>query len=237
MIRRLFRLLIVAIVVVVLLILFAPTLIRGAGNALISSINNTSAQGIAQLIPHTQDNGADLQIKLDGLQANTSYYVSLDEGQCGGNSLFHLGKISTDDHGSATAMLPLKNIGNTFNNLRKAFQQGLWIDVHQGSDVSGHSVACGQVLSAGNFLVQSGGSPTPTVATSSNSSASVVTPASNPTKVPSGVTNTNTNATSSNTSNHTSATPPPNSSGGFPNTGVAPAGNSSYDNYTYPRKY
>ncbi len=233
MIRRLFRLLIMAIVVVVLLILFAPTLIRGAGNALISSVNNTSAQGIAQFIPHTQDNGADLQIKLDGLQANTNYYVSLDEGQCGGNSLFHVGKISTDNNGSATAMLSLKNVGNTFNNLRNAFQQGLWIDVHQGDDISGQSVACGQVLSAGNFLVQSGGSPTPTVATSSNSSTSVVIP----TTVPSGVTNTNTNATSSNTSNNASPTPSSNSSGGFPNTGVAPASNSTYDNYTYPRKY
>lgn len=232
MIRRFFRLLLMIIVVVVLLILFAPTLIRGAGNALINSINNTSAQGIAQVIPHTQDNGADMQIKLDGLHANTNYYVSLDAGRCGGTILFNVGKIFTDSNGSATSMFSLNNIGDALNNLRNAFQQGVWIDVHQGSDVTGQSVACGQVISNGNFLVRSNNSSTPTVATSSNSSIFVGTP----TTVPSGVTNTSTTPTSSNAHNNGSQPQGNHSSNGFPNTGVAPNSN-SYDNYTYPRKY
>lgn len=221
MIRRFFRLLLMIIAVVVLLILFAPTLIRGAGNALINSINNTSAQGIAQVIPHTQDNGADMQIKLDGLHANTNYYVSLDAGRCGGAVLFNVGKISTDSNGSATSMLSLNNIGAALNNLRNALQQGIWIDVHQGGDATGQSVACGQVISSGNFLVQSNNSSTPTVA---------------PTTVPSGVTNTSTTPTSSNAHNSGSQSQGTHSSNGFPNTGVAPDSN-SYDNYAYPRKY
>ncbi len=226
MIRRFFRLVLLCVVVVVLIILFAPSLIQGAGNALLSSVNNSAAQGIAQFIPHAQGNGADLQVKLDGLIANSAYYISVDQGRCGGPALFRVGKVVTDGNGSATTTLSL-------NGLQSALQQNLWLDVHRGTDTSGQSVACGQLLSTESVLAQYG--VVPTVTTKSSS------PSANSTGVPTGVSNTNspTPNTNSSADNGPLYTHIP---GGlhvtdFPDTGVAPAKSNSYDNYRFPRKY
>lgn len=226
MIRRFFRFLLFCVVVIILIILFAPSLLKGAGNAVVTSLGNTAAQGVAQIIPNATGQGADLQVQLSGLTANTNYYVSLDQGQCGGTALFNVGKITTDSGGSTTATLSL-------NDLRNALQQGLYLDVHAGTDATGQSVACGQVLSTDSIISQFTGSsnttPTPTtVSVTTNANA---TPTSPPITVPTAVVNTNTSNTSDSPFLHGRLF------GGFPDTGVAPASGSSYDNYTYPRKY
>lgn len=227
MIRRFFRLLFLCMVVVVLIILFAPTLLKGAGNALLTSLNNTAAQGVAQVIPHATGQGSDLQVQLSGLTANTNYYISLDEGQCGGTALFNVGKITTDASGSTTATLSL-------NDLRNALQQGLYLDVHQGTDSTGQSVVCGQVLSTDSIISQLSGSsnttPTPTTVSATTSTGATATPTASPVTVPTTIVNTD-------TSNLDSGFLRGHLSNGFPDTGVAPASSSSYDNYTYPRKY
>ena len=227
-IRRFIRFLFLCIVVVVLIIVFAPSLLRGAGNAVVTSLNNTAAQGIAQIIPHAEGKGADLQVKLDGLTANTSYYVSLDQGQCGGPALFNVGKITANASGSTTATLSL-------NDIRNAVQQGLYVDVHEGTDTTGQSVACGPVLSTNNIISQFTGSSsndtTPTATTVAVTSKATATATSPPIIIPT------TNTSSVDTSNTDSLFLHGRLLGGFPDTGVAPANNSSYDNYTYPRKY
>jgi len=215
-------------VVIILIILFAPSLLRGAGNSVVTSLNNTAAQGIAQIIPHAQGSGADLQVKLDGLTANTNYYVSLDQGQCGGTALFNVGKITSDANGSTTATLSL-------NDIRNALQQGLYLDVHQGTDTTGQSIACGQVLSTDSIISQFGGSTnngtTPTATTVAVTANATATPTSPPITIPTS------NTSSVDSSGRDSSFLHGHMFGGFPNTGVAPANNSSYDNYTYPRKY
>jgi len=220
-IRRFFRLVLLSIVTVVLIIFFAPSLIKGAGNSLITSIDNTAAQGIAQIIPHAQGNGADLQVKLDGLTANTDYYISLDQGQCGGTALFNVGKISTNANGSTTATLSL-------NDLRNALSQGLWLDVHQGTDASGQSIACGQILSNDSAITQLGSTPT----TSTDTSTPIPT-----TAVSNSYTTTTSPVNNVDTSVSDRAALHGHGVSSFPDTGVAPATNNSYDNYTFPRKY
>jgi hypothetical protein len=219
-IRRFFRLLLLCIVTVVLIIFFAPSLIKGAGDALITSIDNSAAQGIAQVIPHDQGNGADLHVKLDGLTANTNYYISLDQGQCGGPALFNVGKISTDANGSSTATLSL-------NDLRNALSQGLWLDVHQGTDASGQSIACGQILSNNSAIAQFGSTPTST---------------DTPTPIPTTAVSTISTATTSPVNSLDTSVSDRSALQGhgvssFPATGVAPASRNSYDNFTFPRKY
>ena len=226
MIRRFFRFLAFCLVVIVMIILFAPTLLKGAGNAVLSSLGNASAQGVAQIIPNATGQGTNLQVQLSGLTANTDYYISLDQGQCGGTALVNVGKITTDSSGSSTATLSLSSIGN-------ALQQSLYLDVHQGA-ASGQSVACGQVLSTDSVISQFSGSSTttPTATTvSTTTNSSVSTPTTSTAAVPTGVSNTDTSSISDSTFLHGRLF------GGFPDTGVAPADSGSYDNYTYPRKY
>ena len=99
MIRRFFRLLLLCIVTVVLIIFFAPSLIKGAGDALITSIDNSAAQGIAQVIPHDQGNGADLHVKLDGLTANTRFST---RGNLRANSTYARIELSPANHSTRT---------------------------------------------------------------------------------------------------------------------------------------
>ncbi|GAC1383373.1 MAG: hypothetical protein NVS4B7_13340 [Ktedonobacteraceae bacterium] len=234
MIRKFFRLILLGIILIVLIIIFAPTLIKGAGNALLTSANDSSAQGIAQILPHAQGKGADLQIKLDGLTANSPYYVSLDQGQCSGASLYTVGRIVTDGNGAATTTLPL-------NDLQNSIQQNLWLNVHRGSDTSGQSVACGQVLSNDNVLSQFGNAPTVTTSSSSLVVNPSISNSSNSTDVPNGVVNTNNPAidTNAGTDNNPQASlvGRRHSITAFPDTGVAPAKSNFYDNYSFPRKY
>ncbi|HZU70963.1 MAG TPA: hypothetical protein VFA09_27045 [Ktedonobacteraceae bacterium] len=90
----------------------------------------------------------------------------------------------------------------------------LYIDIHQGNSASGTTVACGQLQINKNSVTSlnlTGNSSTNTNLTPLNGQN---TGQSSSTSAPAGI-----------------------PQGGFPNTGVAPAGSNSYDNYSYPRKY
>jgi len=105
------------------------------------------------------------------------------------------------------------NVTATFMvpDISKLTQQTLWVDVHQGPDKSYQSTACGQVQ-----LNRTSASQVNLSGSTSSSKGS--------SSVPSGVSN-------SGGGNQNS------SSTGLPNSGVAPGGSNSYDNYTFPRKY
>src|SRR5712692_10246412 len=131
--RTLFRLLVLGAAVVVLFTLLAPSLVKGAGNALLTSIN-----GSTQILPALQGKSITLQIHLDSLSPNTHYEVSLDRDQCGGLTLLDVGQITTDQNGTASVDFSLASLGD-------ALQHSVWMNIHQGPDVSGQSVACGPV--------------------------------------------------------------------------------------------
>ncbi len=233
MIRRTFgcllRLLVLAIAAAVFLLLLAPSLLRGAGDTVISALNNSSVQGVAQLIPGLQGKTDALQLQLSGLLPSTAYYVTLDQGQCPGTPLLNIGKVSTDTGGGVTSLITLSQLQSALQSelqgaVQGDLQQGLYVDVHSGNS-SGQSVACGKVLSQLSLLV----TPTPTPTTS----AVTVTPTEGAT--PTATTGVPTPAPTPAASN----TGPSSQHGysDFPDTGVAPGENNTYDNYTYPRKY
>lgn len=212
--KRLFQLVFFGIVAAVLVVMFAPSLIRGAGNALLSSVNNSTAQGFSSLVPDAQGKALTLQINVSGLNPDSDYFVTLDRDECGGQVLANAGKITTDASGATTASLSVGDLAGLIQNT-------LYLDVHQGADANGQSVACGQVQI--------------------NGAAASITGSATPT----GNTTTSTTTSSNSTITSSSAGNLPASAfllhhspfGGFPNTGVAPARDNSYDNNSFPRKY
>ncbi len=150
--KRLFKLVFFGIVAIVLVIMFAPNLIRGAGSALLSSVNNSAAQGVSSLVPNAQGKGLALQINVSGLNPNADYYVTIDRDECGGQVLANVGKITTDGSGATTATLSV-------GDLTGIIQNTLYLDVHQGTDANGQSVACGQIQVNG-AVASLTGSPT-----------------------------------------------------------------------------
>lgn len=213
--KRLFQLIFLGIVTVVLVVMFAPSLIRGAGNALLSSANNSAAQGFSSLVPDAQGKGLTLQMNVSSLNPNSDYFVTLDRDECGGQVLANVGKITTDGNGATTANLSV-------GDLTGLLQHTLYLDVHQGADANGQSVACGQVQING-AVASLIGSP----ATISGTKTSTTTTSSNSTI----------------TTSNVGDSPDPgfllhhSPFGGFPNTGVAPARGNGYDNNSFPRKY
>lgn len=219
--KRLFKLVFFGIAAVVLVIVFAPGLIREGGNAFLSSVNNSTAQGISSLLPSVQGKGMDLQINVSGLNPNSDYYVTLDRAECGGQVLANVGKITTDGSGAATATLPV-------GDLTSIIQNTLYLDVHQGTDANGQSVACGQVQ-VNEAVASLSGSPTTVSATTPNKSTPTPTTTSGSTSTIAG--NTGDAPDTGFLLHHGSPYT------GFPNTGVAPAKGNGYDNNTFPRKY
>lgn len=207
--KRLFKLVFFGIIAIVLVVMFAPSFINGAGNALLSSVNNSAAQGFSSLIPAAQGKGLSLQINVSGLNPSSDYFVTLDRNGCGGQVLAKVGKITTDASGATTATLSVADLTSLVQNT-------VYLDVHQGTDANGQSVACGQVQLNG-VVASLAGSPTTVNSTSSTSN----TIASN---------NTASTLGGAFLLNH-------NPLSGFPNTGVAPARGNGYDNNTFPRKY
>lgn len=212
--KRLFKLVFFGIVAVVLVIMFAPSLIRGAGNALLSSANNSAAQGFSSLVPNAQGKGLTLQMNVSNLSPNSDYFVTLDRDECGGQVLANVGKITTDGSGATTADLSV-------GDLTGLLQHTLYLDVHQGADANGQSEACGQVQINGAV-------------------ASLI---GSPTTISGSTTSTTTSSNSTITSSSVGDSPASgfllhhSPFGGFPNTGVAPTGGSGYDNNSFPRKY
>ena len=136
--KTLGRLLVVVVLIIFLLFLFNPGFISNAGNAFINSVGGSAVQGSAQVIPHIQGTGSDLQVNLQGLGSRAQYVVTLDEGSCGGTSVATIGNVSSDSGGAITSTFSLDQLNTTA-------PKNLYVDVHQGN-ASGPSVACGQVL-------------------------------------------------------------------------------------------
>ncbi|HVB74193.1 MAG TPA: hypothetical protein VNE38_11620 [Ktedonobacteraceae bacterium] len=204
-IKRLIQLLVLAVVVIVALALFLPQFLAQAGNSLISNVNSKipSISGLVQYIPSNFTGKSNaLQITLSGLFASTKYYVTLDPNTCGSPGYQDVGPITADSNGNISATLNLNALDTS---------QNWYVDIHDGSDASGPTVACSQLninntsvtIEATNTTIQL----SPTASTSNNVQ---------------GLPNTGVTPTTPH---------------GFPNTGVAPGSNNSYDNNVYPRKY
>ncbi len=217
--KRLFKLVFFGIVAVVLVIMFAPSLIRGAGNALLSSANSSAAQGFSSLVPDTQDKSLTLQINVSGLNPNSDYFVTLDRDECGGQVLANVGKITTDGSGATTANLSV-------GDLTDLLQHTLYLDVHQGADANGESMACGQVQING-AVTSLLGTPSTISGTTSGGSTTSSTTTSNATISSSSAGDTSGNGFLLHHSPF----------GDFPDTGVAPTGGNNYHNPSFPRKY
>jgi hypothetical protein len=218
MLRIISWLLGLALIALVLILFFGGQLFQKAGNALINAINGSAVHGLAQVVPSNTGNSSDVQVNLQGLASQSRYDVTLDENTCGGTVVQNLGTVTTDANGNVTATFIVPDIS-------QYAQQTLWVDVHQSTSSSSQSTACGQVqlnstaTSQVNVLNTTG---------STNSSTSSSTISSN--TAPSGVSNSNGSTSTTDTSGLPNST-------GLPNSGVAPGGSNSYDNYTFPRKY
>ncbi|HEY0756160.1 MAG TPA: hypothetical protein VGD98_19545 [Ktedonobacteraceae bacterium] len=207
MFTRLFRLLLTLLVVGALIWFFAPRVLDGAANSLISS-TVSKAQGLAQYVPAGINSPnltkGDLQINMTGLTPRTPYQVTLDEGQCGQTNVA-LGTALSDANGALYKEYPLPSL-----DTKKTWFISLW--------QQSQNVACGQLQ------------------TNLDTGAQVVNAAQNGPDVfgpqPSD-TSQNQNATPTDNSQSTN-TPIVN---GFPNTGAGPASHQQYDNNQYPRKY
>lgn len=225
MFRCLGRLIMLAVLVGIFLLLIRPGFIANAGNALLNSTDGSTTYGSVQVLPSVQGKGSELQVNLQGLFANLPYVVTLDEGACGGKALATVGGVSTDGSGGATSTFALKDVNTVA-------QQGLWVDVHQGKDPTGTTVACGRIEINSDAASQVANA---SASSSDTSSASFPTISSSDNGL-NGVSN----SSSSSTSNDTQASytyQPGRGINALPQTGVAPANGNSYDNYKYPRKY
>jgi hypothetical protein len=210
MIKLLFRLIMVGLILLVLFLLLGASFIQKAGNALIDAVNGSAAHGLAQIFP-SSGNTSQLQLNLQGLPPNGHYDVTLDQGTCGGSLFQDIGLVTSDANGNATSTF-------TISDISKDAQQNLWVDVHQGPDKSYPSTACGQVELNSTAPSQPNLNGSANSSTSSSSSTT-------------GVSNTGSNSSHAGNQNTSDNSP------GLPNSGVAPGGSNSYDNYTFPRKY
>jgi len=208
-IKLLLRLVALAAVSIFLLMLYRPELVANASNALLN--NNGKVVGSAQILSNLQGKGSDFQLNLQGLTASLHYVVTLNQGSCTGKVLATLGSITADQQGNAVATLEKAG-------LNAALTQGVWVNVHQGS-VNGTSVACGRVQTNNAAATAQSNTGVPTSSNSSSTSVNNTTTGVTP------LLPLNSNQSSSNGVN------------GFPQTGVAPAKEDSYRNYTFPRKY
>ncbi|HEY3993066.1 MAG TPA: hypothetical protein VGM01_09335 [Ktedonobacteraceae bacterium] len=143
MFTKVFRLLLIVVVVGALIWFLAPRVLNSAANSIISS-SGSQAQGLAQFVPASAGSSpnakGDLQVNLTGLTPNTTYEVSLDQGQCGSPNT-DLGPAKSDANGNFYIELPM----NALNN-----NQTWYIDVLQ----QGQSVACGQLQTDQNASAQ-----------------------------------------------------------------------------------
>jgi hypothetical protein len=145
MINSIIKIGVAAIVIIGVFFMLGTSFIGSAGNALLSSVNGTaSAHGLAQIVPASQPNKSDLQVRLDGLPANQTYGVSLNRSGCSGSTLQYVGTLTTDSNGSIVQDFPL-------SNLSTSSQDQIWLNVHQNN---GANLVCGQVQVNQNLLPQ-----------------------------------------------------------------------------------
>lgn len=218
MIKALIRLLTLGIIVLAVLFFLTPRFISGAGNSLVSSTDNSSASGVAQLIPDSQGKHTMLQVKLDGLQPKTRYDITLNEDQCNGPIVNDAGTVTADQNGGSVSQSLVAKLSDSAKHT-------FWLNIHLGGDASGTTIACGQVqLNDQAFS----GIQSPNQADTSSQQA----PTNLQSQQEQSVLESVGSGQGSNIPNELR-----NRVLGYPQTGVAPAEKDTYDNYTFPRKY
>ena len=201
--RCLTRSILLVAVVILAIFVFAGSLIGKAGNSLLNAFNNSAVSGYAEYVPANSSNQSDsLQVSASNLAHNGAYHITLDGNNCGGSPVIDVGDAVSDSSGNINQAFPVQKFDTS---------QIWYIDIHQGTNSSGSTVACGQlVINSNTSALQS----TPFLSMSPASTSQVVSPPTIPEVTP-------------------TATPEM----GFPNTGVRPGDKNHYDNYVYPRKY
>nr|BBH94208.1 hypothetical protein KTA_24070 [Thermogemmatispora argillosa] len=121
---------------------FAKGLLGSVGKPLTSAISLPSSNIQAHLVhtPSQTDSAASspshLQIAVQGLKPTTTYYLTIDEGACGGPTLLLVGSLKTDEAGTA-----LKDFSLDLSDPASLASRKLWLNFHSGS-FSGVSSAC-----------------------------------------------------------------------------------------------
>ena len=208
--RRLFRLLFLCAIIVVVVVVFLPKFLAQAGNTVLNNISSSGnpVSGLAQLIPaNFVDKNNQLQISLNGLDASKNYEVTLDPGVCGNSGYINVGIVTSDASGNVNSTFSLSSL--------KGNSQGWFVDVHSGASANDNVLACSQLNT-----------------NDASAAADATNTALQLSPVP-----TNTDLTSSQPSSNTGSTTNVPKPRGFPQTGVAPGNNNSYDNNVYPRKF
>ncbi len=213
MFKSLFRIILILIVGGGLLWFFAPRIFNNAANSLISSNDPSvaNAQGLAQFIPAEATSlgkSGELQINLSGLLSNTSYEITLDEGQCGQVSK-DLGQATSDNNGNFYIELPLSSLDTS---------QTWFVDIHQQGEY-GQSVACGQLQ------------------TNQDSSAQAINASQSGPNVFGGQPSLPNDQGQGDTPTPSATGTGTSTPSGLPNTGANPGNGQQYDNTGYPRKY
>lgn len=205
--RRLFRLLLLVAIIIVLVVVFLPKFLAQAGNTVLNNINSSG----------NPISGLAQLIPANFLDKNNRLQISLNGLDVKRNYEVTLdpgicGNSGYVDVGIVTSD-DSGNVNTTFS-LASLTQnkQGWFVDVHNGTSANDNVLACSQLN------------------TNDNSAAA---DATNTTLQLSPVPST-TDLTNSQTSSNGSTSNTPQ---GFPQTGVAPGSNNTYDNNVYPRKF
>ncbi len=207
MLKLIRNLLFTVIIIGGMLYFFAPRLFAQVGSSALNAINDSAAVGLAQYLPK------DVNGSTNALQLNLSGLTS---------RFSYFVTLDTGKCGGTPRIDLGKYISDSTGNLDALLTPGnldtshaLYIDIHQGNSDTGTSIACGQ-LQINNHTVTG-----LDLSGSSSQSDSNLSP-----------------STKQNTGQKSNGSAPQSRpQAGFPNTGVAPAGSDSYDNYSFPRKY
>jgi hypothetical protein len=200
----LFRLILLVALALLAFLLLTSSVIQHAGSSVLSAFNSSAASGFAEFIPaNLNDKNNHLQVSASGLSPKGSYYITLDSGSCGGSQIQDLGPATADSSG---------DINKTFTLGQIDTSQTWYVDIHQGNDPAGLTLACGQLIINSNNA--GGTKPIISLSPDSNDTGQVNAPT-----IAGGSTST------------TNIQP------GFPNTGVKPGNKNTYDNNVYPRKF
>ena len=205
--RRLFRLLLLVAIIIVLVVVFLPKFLAQAGNTVLNNINSSG----------NPISGLAQLIPANFLDKNNRLQISLNGLDVKRNYEVTLdpgicGNSGYVDVGIVTSD-DSGNVNTTFS-LASLTQnkQGWFVDVHNGTSANDNVLACSQLNTNDN---------------SAAADATNTTLQLSPVPSTTDLTNSQTSSTGS-----TSNTPQ-----GFPQTGVAPGSNNTYDNNVYPRKF
>lgn len=150
--KLLTRLAVVVFLVLVIVAIFGPNLadfakglLGNVGKPFSSTLSFPSSNIQAHLV-HTPDQAnasapspSHLQIAVQGLKPATTYYLTIDEGSCGGSTLLLVGPLTTDDTGTA-----LKDFSLNLSDPTGLASRKLWLNFHRDS-FNGTSSACSPI--------------------------------------------------------------------------------------------